>query len=93
MKRADVCLERVRGWLKALHDEDPRSQRTTKQIERHCALNSSEARRALLRLEAIGEVRSTYERVDGRAQRVWGSVGLNPTTRMSNASEAECERW
>ena len=78
MTRAEVCEDRVRSWLKALHAEDPRSQRTTKQVQRHCALNSSEARRALLRLEALGELRSTYERVDGRAQRVWGIVRPPP---------------
>ena len=84
MTRAEVCQDRVRSWLKALHDEDPRSQRTTKQVERHCALNSSEARRALLHLEAIGEVRSTYERVGGRAQRVWGIVRRNPARPMKS---------
>lgn len=74
MTRAEVCRDRVRSWLKALRNDKGPSRRTTKEIGRGCALNASEARRALLHLETAGEIRSTYERVDGRAQRVWGMV-------------------
>ena len=69
-KRSHVITDRIRAFLaecRSLH----LGMQTTAAIRRATATNATEARRALLYLESVGEVVSTYERKGSRTHRVW----------------------